>query len=35
MVNFGILGKGLGIVFLAHFAYDVTTEMFLMSYSIN
>ena len=35
MLNIDFLGKGLGIVSPAHFAYDFSTKMFLMLYSIN
>ena len=35
MLNFDFLDKGLGIVSPAHFAYDFSTKMFLMLYSIN
>ena len=35
MLNFDILDKGLRIVSSAHFVYDFSTKMFLMSYSIN
>ena len=35
MVNFDFLDKGLAIVSLAYFAYDFSTKMFLMLYSIN
>ena len=35
MLNFDILDKGLGIVPSTHFAFDFSTEMFLMLYSIN
>ena len=33
--NFGFLEKGLGIVFLPHFLYDISRKMFLMLYPIN
>ena len=35
MLNFDILDKDLEIVAPAHFVYDFSTKMFLMSYSIN
>ena len=35
MLNFDFLDKGLGIVSPAHFAYDFSTKMFVMLYSIN
>ena len=35
MLNFDFLDKGLGIVSVAHFVYDVPTKLFLMLYSIN
>ena len=35
MLNFDFLDKGLVIVSPAHFVYDFSTKMFLMSYSIN
>ena len=35
MLNFDILDKGLGVVSLAHFVYDLSTEIFLMLYSID
>ena len=35
MFNFDFLDKGLGIVSITHFAYDFSTKMFLMLYSIN
>ena len=35
MLSFDILDKGLGIVSPAHIAYDFSTKMFLMLYSIN
>ena len=35
MFNFGILEKGLEIVFSPHFVYDFSKKMFLMLYSIN
>ena len=35
MLNFDILGNGLGIVSAAHFVYDFSTKMFLILYSIN
>ena len=35
MLNFDKLEKGLGIVSLPHFVYDISGKMFLMLYSIN
>ena len=35
MLNFDIVGKGLGIVSAAHFLYDFSTKMSLKLYSIN
>ena len=35
MLNFEFLDKGLGIVSTAYFAYDFSTKVFLMLYSIN
>ena len=35
MLNFDFLDKGLGIASPAHFAYDFSTKIFLMLYSIN
>ena len=35
MFNFNFPGKGLGLVFSPHFAYDILRKMFLMLYSIN
>ena len=35
MLNFDVLGKGLGIVSPPHFVYDFSRKMFLMLYSIN
>ena len=35
MPNFDIVDKGVGIVFPAHFVYDLSTKMFFMFYSIN
>ena len=35
MLNFDNLDKGLGIVSLAHFVHDFSTEMFLVLYSVN
>ena len=35
MINFDLLGKGLGIVSPAYFVYDFSTKMFHMLYSIN
>ena len=35
MLNFDFLGKGQGIVSLAHFVYDFSTKIFLRLYSIN
>ena len=35
MLSFDILDKGLGIVSPAHIAYDFSTKMILMLYSIN
>ena len=35
MVNFEFFDKGLGIVSIAHFVYDFSTEMFFMLCSIN
>ena len=35
MLDFDFLDKGLGIVSPAHFAYDFSTKMFFMLYSIN
>ena len=35
MVNLDFLDKGLGIVSLAHFVYDFSTEMLLVLYYIN
>ena len=35
MLNFNFLGKGLGIVSPAYFAYDFSTKMFHMLYSVN
>ena len=35
MLNFDFSDKGLGIISPAHFVYDFSTKMLLMSYSIN
>ena len=35
MLNFEFLEKGMGIVSQAHFAYDFSTKMLLILYSIN
>ena len=35
MLNFDFLDKGLGIVLSAHFVYDISRKMFLMSDSSN
>ena len=35
MFNFNFPGKGLGLVFSPHFAYDILRKMFLMLYSFN
>ena len=35
MVNPDLIDKSLGIVFPAHFAYDFSTKMFFILYSIN
>ena len=35
MLNFDILGNGLGIVSSAHFVYEFSTKMFLILYSAN
>ena len=35
MLNFDFLDKGLGKVSPGHFAFDFSTKMFLMLYSIN
>ena len=35
MLNFDFIDKGLGIVSPTHFAYDFSTKMFFMLYSIN
>ena len=35
MLNFDFLDKGVEIVSPAYFAYDFSTKMFLMLYSIN
>ena len=35
MLNFRFLGKGLGLVFPAHFVYDFSRKMFLMLHSLT
>ena len=35
MLNFDFLDKGQGVVSSAQFAYDFSTKMFLMLYSIK
>ena len=35
MLNFGFVGKDLGVVSTPHFVYDILREMFLMLHSIN
>ena len=35
MLNFDFLEKGMGVVSQAHFAYDFSTKMLLMLYSVN
>ena len=35
MLNFDYLEKGLGIVSLPHFVYDLSRKMCLMLYAIN
>ena len=35
MLNFDFFKKGLGIVSVPHFVYDVSRKMFLKLYSIN
>ena len=35
MLNFDFVDKGLVIVSAAHFVYDFSAKMFLMSYSVN
>ena len=35
MLNFDFSEKGLGIVSQPHFAYDFSTKMFPMLYSVN
>ena len=35
MLNFDILGKGLGIVSPGHFVYDFSTKIFFMLYSFS
>ena len=35
MLNIDFIEKGLGIVSLPHFVYDLSRKIFLMLYSIN